>query len=411
MTTVTNEVYVAQGGLAAELRAKVDFSPGRVILQEAVFAFAPEDEDGNDEDALPSIVEVAMNALLAEEERSKCGDGRHWSHLMTSSCGSENDDAQKKALFAWGAEQILSRLARTTNATAWNNIDKNRAVEAIRRVSLNAFAVKSIGQTGGRGRTGAVQLDSIVDDLELVRAVMRIGNEDVAVGNGLYILASAANHSCSPNAYATFDAENNITLRATECIQAHDAVTISYGPIVGVDGNFLERRSQILASRTHGFVCTCALCLAEEAKVNNNDDEDHDDLGATYFIESYITSGNLTAEEALLKSKSAPESVVRSRRFHQAMSDTSVQSISYDIETALGFQKLALQSLTLRCAPREDIAIAYEIVRLSLLRLFSEEKQTDIGNDVERARGILFRYYGEDYAYKEILDALAAPVR
>jgi hypothetical protein len=119
----------------------------------------------------------------------------------------------------------------------------------------------------------------------------------------------------------------------------------------------------------------------------------------------------MTAEEALLKERSAPASVIQSRRFYQAMSDTAVQCISYGIEMALGFQRLALRSLTVRCTPREDIAIAHEIVKLCLFCLFIEEKQTNIGNNVERARSILFRYYGEDYAYKHILDAVEASFR
>jgi hypothetical protein len=402
----TSRVYVASGDIATELRAKVDISPGQVVLREAAFAFAYEDDD--DDDALPSIVQVAMNALEARDIGAGSGE-RQWKDLMTEDCTDEEDDAQKKALFAWGAQQILSRLANTNPDLALK-VEDSDAMEAIRRVSLNAFTVKRIDPTAGGEQR--VQLHTIVDDFDLVRAVMQIGKEEIGIGNGLFIIASAANHSCSPNAYATFDANNNIAFRATEPIKAHEAVTISYGPVVGVDGNFLERRSEILASRTHGFVCNCTACLAEEvrATTGDDDDDDHEDLEAVSFIEMYITSGTLTAEEALLKSRSAPESVLQSRFFRQAMSDTSMQSISYDIDMALGFQKLALKSLELRCAPRDDIAIAYEIVTLSLLRLFSEEKQTGVGNEIERARSILARYYGEDYAYKQILDALASAV-
>mmetsp|Transcript_8526 Transcript_8526/g.14144 ORF Transcript_8526/g.14144 Transcript_8526/m.14144 type:complete len:410 (-) Transcript_8526:305-1534(-) len=404
---MTDQVYVSDGDIATELRATVDISPGELLLHEAAFAFACEDDD--DDDALPSIVQVAMNALIQADgisTTSSTSTERQWNHLMAEVC-TDDDDAQKKALFAWGAEQILSRLAKTHPELALKIEDKD-ATEAIRRVSLNAFTVKRIDPNG----VERVHLDNIADDFELVRAVMQIGKEEEAIGNGLYILASAANHSCSPNTYVTFDANNNITFRATESIKANEAVTISYGPVVGVDGDFLERRSEILASRTHGFVCNCAACLVEEAKATtaneDDDDDDHEDLEATNFIEKYITSGSLTAEEALLKSSLAPESIVQSRMFRQAMSDTSMQSISYDVEIAIGFQKLALKSLELRCSPREDIAIAHEIVTLCLLRLFSEEKQNNVGNDIERARGILSRYCGEGYAYKQILDTLAS---
>jgi hypothetical protein len=406
-----NKVYVAVGEIATELRAKVDIAPGDVILHEPSFAFACEDDDDDDDDdddALPSIVQVAMNALEAEEKAlsktTTSGCGRQWKHLTVED-DTDDDDAQKNALFAWGAEQILSRLA-TTNPELALKTTHDDAVEAIRRVSLNAFTVKRIDPIGMKD--AALQLNTIQDDNDLVCAVMQIGNEEQPIGNGLYILASATNHSCAPNTYVTFDSSNNITFRATELIKSHEAVTISYGPVVGVDGNVQDRRSEILASRTHGFVCKCAACLAEEARATTRANDD--DSEATDFIENYITSGLLTAEEALLESKGATENIEQSRMFGKAMSDTSIQSIAYDVEIAQGFQKLALKSLELRCAPREDIAIAYEIVKMCLLGLFSEELEQDrsAGNDIERARGILSRYYGEDYAYKQILDATFA---
>jgi hypothetical protein len=432
------KVYVALGTIATELRAKFDISPGDLLLYEPAFAFAREDDDDDDDDALPSIVQVAMNALeKAEREENEkvpstatttsgCGS-RQWKHLMVRDDDDDTDDAQKNALFAWGAQQIRSRLTKTNLALAMKMKDDD-AVEAIRRVSLNAFAVKGkrIDPLIGR-RKGVHHLDNLIfqDDFDLVHAVMQIGEGTSSAGNGVYLLASAANHSCAPNSYVTFDdANNNIMFRATAFIKAHDAVTISYGPVVCVDGNVHERRSEILASRTHTFVCQCVACLAEEeAMARTTATANDSDAEAMNFIESYITSGKCTAEVALFQSKCATDNIVQSRIFGKAMSDTSIQSIEYDVEIALGFQKLALASLKLRCAAapmREDtIAIACEIVTLCLLRLFirdsdSAEQDTtsimQVSNDVERAKTILSRYYGEDYPYKEILDSFASSV-
>jgi hypothetical protein len=431
-----NKVYAAVGVIATELRAKVDISPGDVLLHESAFAFAREDDDDDDDDdddVLPSIVQLAMNALVkAEREEnenvsstttttttSSCGS-RQWKHLMADhndDCDTE-DDAKKNALFSWGAQQIRSTLTKTNPALAMKIKDED-ALEAIRRVSLNAFAVKGKRIDPLSGRKG------VQEDFDLVRAVIQIGEGTPSAGNGLYLLASAANHSCTPNTYVTFDDanNNNITFRATAFIKAHEAVTVSYGPVAGVDGNVHERRCEILASRTHTFVCQCVACLAEEEAIARTTATANDsDAEATDFIESYITSGNCTAEVALFQSKCAPDNIVRSRLFGKAMSDTSIQSIAYDVEIALGFQKLALASLELRCAAapmREDtIAIAYEIVTLCLVHMFtsesgSEEQDTSgihVGKDVERARGVLSRYYGEDYPYKQILDTFASSV-
>jgi hypothetical protein len=105
--------------------------------------------------------------------------------------------------------------------------------------------------------------------------------------------------------------------QATELIESEEAVTISYGPVVGVDGNVLARCSEILASRTHGFVYKCAAALAEILRTTTRASDDNSE--AMDSIESYITSGWLAAEEALIE---------QSKMFGKAMSDMSIQSIA-----------------------------------------------------------------------------------
>jgi hypothetical protein len=375
-----NKVYTAVGDIGTELRAKVDVFPGDVLFREPAFAFGCEDED--DDDSLPAIVQVAMNALEAEEDATS---GRTFKHLTSDD--DNDDDAQKNALFAWGADQILSRL---TNHDLVMKTSKDDVVKAIRRVALNTFTVKSLMET-------EIALDD--DDLDLVQCMMQIGTED-ARGVGLYILASAANHSCAPNTFVTFDSNNEITFRATKPIKAHEAVTISYGPVVGVDGNVHQRREEILSS--HCFHCQCASCVVETT--TNMTTDSADDFEAMEFIEDVIVGGNYGASEALTKSMNAPENIAQSSMFGKAMTDTSIQSIAFDVVFALGFQKLALKSLELRC-PRDHVAIAYEILRVCLLCVYDGEKND--GKEIERARRILSQHYGEDYAYKKTLDAFS----
>lgn len=390
-----NKVYTALGDIGTELRVKVDVSPGEVLFREPAFAFACEDED--DEDSLPAIVQVAMNALKAEEDAitSRSDRSRTFKHLTATS--DDNDDAQKSALFAWGADQILSRLtttATTTNHDLVKKTSKDDVVEAIRRVTLNTFTVKSLMETD-------VPLHD--DDLDLVECMMQIGTED-ARGVGLYILASAANHSCAPNAFVTFDSNNEITFRATKQIKANEVVTISYGPVVGVDGSVHQRREELLSS--HSFHCQCTACVAEATAdmTMTTTTASADDFEALEFIQDVIVGGNYGALEALQKSTNAPENIKQSSMFGKAMTDTSMQSIAFDIEFALGFQKLALKSLELRC-PSDHIAIAYEILRVCLLCVYDGEKND--GKEIERARRILSQHYGEDYAYKKTLDAFS----
>jgi len=415
------KVYTALGDIGTELRAAVDVSPGEILFRESAFAFACENEE--DDDSLPAIVQVAMNALLRENEENNnnnnnsmsgtriCTDEdeqtskRHFKHLTATA---ENDDAQKNALFAWGAEQILSRLrslVQTNQDLAMKTImSKDDVVSAIRRVALNTFTVKSLIEAD---LNLALENDSDNDELsfDLAHSMMQIGAED-ARGIGLYILASAANHSCAPNTFVTFDNDNEITFRATKSIQAQEEITISYGPVVGVgmEGNFQQRREELLES--HCFHCQCAACVTEETTWTTSSTSSADDFEAMQFIEHVIVEGSFTASEALQKSMDAPENIVRTSMFGKAMTDTAVQaSIAFDVEIALGFQKLALKSLELRC-PKDHIAIAYEILRVCLLLVCNVDGGgvNVNGKEIERARGILSRHYGEEYAYKQTLD-------
>ena len=169
--------------------------------------------------------------------------------------------------------------------------------------------------------------------------------------------------------------------------------------IVGIDGNVHRRREEILDS--HCFVCECPSCVTEATSIITLSSS-ADDYEALEFIDRILLGEAFTAAEALEKSETVPNTTLRSSMFGKAMTDTSMQLIAHDLETAFRFQKLALQSLELRC-PECHITIAYEILRLCLLQMRDGERNDQ--NEIDRARVILRRYYGTDYAYKRTLDA------
>mmetsp|Transcript_21876 Transcript_21876/g.35808 ORF Transcript_21876/g.35808 Transcript_21876/m.35808 type:complete len:404 (-) Transcript_21876:214-1425(-) len=402
MATERSKVYACPGDMGTELRAAVDILPGEVLLREPAFAFACEDDD-DDGDTLPAIVQVAMDALILEAQEIPASSGRVFKQLVLTS--EDSDDPQRGALFAWGADQIMSRLATNNDNGVLPTTTKDDIMDAIRRVSLNSFTVKSLMET-----EVALRLDGD-DDFDLIHCLMQIGAEE-ARGVGLYLLSSAANHSCSPNTFVTFaDHPNNeITFRATKPIQADEAITISYGPVVGVDdhgcSSLHHRKEELLAS--HGFHCQCTVCITEETtRITSSDD-----FEAMQFIERVIVGNNYTASEALQEATNAPINILRSGMFGKAMTDTSLQVIAAcdddSIELAIGFQKLALKSMELRC-PRDHVAIAYELIRLSLLRACydSEVKNVDGNAEIERAQEILRIHYGEEFAYKQTLETLS----
>lgn len=95
-------------------------------------------------------------------------------------------------------------------------------------------------------------------------------------GSGLYVLQSAVNHSCIPNAFAQFPYSNYIlVLRASRNIQPGEEICISY-----LDECILERsrhsRQKALTS-SYLFICRCDRCLAQ-ADDPDETSEDEDDL-------------------------------------------------------------------------------------------------------------------------------------
>ncbi|KXS18766.1 hypothetical protein M427DRAFT_53695 [Gonapodya prolifera JEL478] len=88
------------------------------------------------------------------------------------------------------------------------------------------------------------------------------------VGSAVYLFGSMANHSCVPNAVATFVDGANLTLRLVKPVQSGSEVTISYGP---TDTRIPSRevRRQILQDKWD-FCCRCGACETERSSTFPN---------------------------------------------------------------------------------------------------------------------------------------------
>jgi hypothetical protein len=276
----------------------MDISSGSVLFREPAFAFACEDE--TDDNSLPSIVQVAMQALLFQLENDKnddnepiTGQRRTFQDLtaegssITSRMQDDDDDtantanvnANNATLFAWGADQILQRQPRLLVL----GLTKEDVVKAIRLVALNSFTVQGLLDNADTEVLALVLLSSnttTTTDIDTLQrrqrqrqsAVMDIGRQQPR-GIGLYLLASTANHSCALNAHYTFDSQTNaITVQAIHSIKAHEVVTISYGPVG--DAPVPERQAALYKS--HFFWCHCPACVSETSNTSTDDDNDVD---------------------------------------------------------------------------------------------------------------------------------------
>ncbi|XP_015783391.1 SET and MYND domain-containing protein DDB_G0273589 [Tetranychus urticae] len=87
-------------------------------------------------------------------------------------------------------------------------------------------------------------------------------DEDTAkeIGMGLYASASLISHSCDPNCEKYFICDKILILSRAP-IEKGEEITISYGPNAVVHS---YHQRQALLESTHGFKCSCKLCLKHE---------------------------------------------------------------------------------------------------------------------------------------------------
>lgn len=84
-----------------------------------------------------------------------------------------------------------------------------------------------------------------------------IEHVDASVGSAVYLQASMFNHSCTPNAFSTFDG-TQITVRCSEDVQSNSEINISYGPLASRLSR--SERQRELAEK-YLFQCCCKGCM------------------------------------------------------------------------------------------------------------------------------------------------------
>lgn len=112
-------------------------------------------------------------------------------------------------------------------------------------------------------------IDRIYDDMEEVVGPY-LNNE----GSGLYILQSAVNHSCLPNATVEFPYSNSVlVLRATRDIQPGEEICISYLSECDLERSRHSRQNYL--SSMYLFTCHCEKCLlqADDPDVTSEEED------------------------------------------------------------------------------------------------------------------------------------------
>lgn len=92
-----------------------------------------------------------------------------------------------------------------------------------------------------------------------------ISNSDMSktIGSGLYLSASALNHSCSPNSVVTFSG-SKIFVKAIRDLEQEEPL-ISYCELLET----VDKRQEFL-SKTYYFLCKCSKCIQNVKKQIKN---------------------------------------------------------------------------------------------------------------------------------------------
>ena len=90
----------------------------------------------------------------------------------------------------------------------------------------------------------------------LINSFNIMNEEYQTIGIGLYLSASALDHSCDPNATVVFQG-NNLILRTIKNVESYDKLRISYTNLL--DTKEVRRRN---LAKQYYFSCACAKCEA-----------------------------------------------------------------------------------------------------------------------------------------------------
>ncbi|ESN95592.1 hypothetical protein HELRODRAFT_193546 [Helobdella robusta] len=117
-------------------------------------------------------------------------------------------------------------------------------------------------------------IDELYDDLNNIAGPEFLDCE----GSGLYLLQSACNHSCVPNAQVTFPHNNHIlSLKAVKDIEPDQEIFISY--LDECDRTRSRHSRHRLLRENYLFICNCPLCVSQayDPDFTSDDDDDDDD--------------------------------------------------------------------------------------------------------------------------------------
>lgn len=95
-------------------------------------------------------------------------------------------------------------------------------------------------------------------------------------GSALYSTQSKINHSCVPNAQATFPhSDHTLALVALSDIAAGDEICISYLDECALERSRHSRQKEL--KENYLFVCRCGKCEAQSGDADVTSDEDDED--------------------------------------------------------------------------------------------------------------------------------------
>ena len=110
---------------------------------------------------------------------------------------------------------------------------------------------------------------SVIEELGCRKALLKVCFNAFTITNdfltdtglGLYLRASAINHSCHPNAAQLFTEGVTITIRALRDIQENEEIFISY---IETASPTWWRRSELM--KNYNFICCCSRCTSFDEK-------------------------------------------------------------------------------------------------------------------------------------------------
>ena len=418
-------VEIQKGRFGNSLVASREYKPGDIIFRETPFAFG---EGAEDAECYFSFIQRAIGKTIQTIKKTDLRGTtrdekmREMKRTFADLTVMRELDYDRAIL----RDELIANKFYTSmrgHSILEGGFEVDDIVGIVNRCTLNSFRVKTLTRKDVVILTP--QAYRSMEAADLVDAYIEIG-EEVTLAVGVFVMASALNHSCLPNAFASFTGEeeeerrlereqqrqreeesddefsarrdagpststrrearsetaqifttsedqNRITIRACKPIRKGEEITVSYGPIFH-SGNIDERRTEL--KRTHQFICRCPTCLSEAAKLGAEMESKM--LAAKQkekvvgdLIHNYVESGKYETREVLEAISKFNLDIRKMQVFGKACFDIAAQLVQAEqFAYACEYQTLALHSLILRCEgiDEDDISIAWEILRLLFVK-------------------------------------------